>query len=215
MYLSRVILDENRRETLRLLASPEFVHGAVEQGFSGPRQRNLWRLDWLSGDCCLLVLSQTAPDFTELVNKYGFSEKQPLWESKDYTPLLTRLQTGQTWRFRLKANPVYSPKQEGEKRGKVQAHVTPSQQKKWLTDRAEKSGFLLSEDSFEVVNNQWQRFEKPGGRLVSLRTATYEGELRIADLSAFRETLTQGLGRAKAFGCGLMTLARAGGGRVG
>lgn len=193
---------------MRLLSSPEFVHGAVEQGFLGAQQRKLWRLDWLSGQCCLLVLSQQKPEFGELVHKYGFPDRQPLWEQKDYDRLLSRLKEGQTWRFRLKANPVRSVKQEGEKRGKPMAHVTPQQQKQWLLERAEKAGFVLLPDEFEVMNTQWMRFYKAGGKLVSLRTASFEGVLRISDPAALCDTLTQGLGRAKAYGCGLLTLAR-------
>ncbi|MGW2653040.1 type I-E CRISPR-associated protein Cas6/Cse3/CasE [Streptomyces sp. NPDC001478] len=37
--------------------------------------------------------------------------------------------------------------------------------------------------------------------------ATFDGRLRITDLVAFRRTLTHGLGKSKAYGCGLMTLA--------
>ncbi|MEV2199579.1 type I-E CRISPR-associated protein Cas6/Cse3/CasE [Streptomyces fradiae] len=44
---------------------------------------------------------------------------------------------------------------------------------------------------------------------VRLTRATFDGRLRITDLAAFRRTLTHGLGKAKAYGCGLMTLAPA------
>ena len=45
------------------------------------------------------------------------------------------------------------------------------------------------------------------GTDVRIAKATYDGCLRITDLAAFRRTLVQGLGKAKACGCGLMTLA--------
>ncbi|MGV9311831.1 type I-E CRISPR-associated protein Cas6/Cse3/CasE [Streptomyces sp. NPDC003691] len=55
----------------------------------------------------------------------------------------------------------------------------------------------------------------PGGRGaarspasdVRFTQATFDGRLEITDLAAFRRTLTHGLGKAKAYGCGLMTLA--------
>lgn len=210
VYLSRLILDDQKRETQRLLSSPEFVHGAVEQCFPGKRDRNLWRIDYLNGQCCLLVLSHQLPDFGQLVSAYGFKDRQPPWESKPYDNLLNRLENGQVWRFRLKANPVRSLKQEGDDRGKVTAHVTPEHQKHWLFQRAEKEGFSLSMDAFEVVHTQWLRFYKGGNRLVTLRTATFEGVLKVTDAAALKESLQTGLGRAKAYGCGLMTLAKAG-----
>ncbi|MBT2392365.1 type I-E CRISPR-associated protein Cas6/Cse3/CasE [Streptomyces sp. ISL-1] len=52
-----------------------------------------------------------------------------------------------------------------------------------------------------------------GRRPVSLVTVTFEGRLEVGDPGALRGTLTQGLGRAKAYGCGLMTLAPLPGGR--
>ncbi|MCK8679404.1 type I-E CRISPR-associated protein Cas6/Cse3/CasE [Streptomyces lichenis] len=44
-------------------------------------------------------------------------------------------------------------------------------------------------------------------RPVTLVTATFDGRLEITDPEALRRTLTQGLGRARAYGCGLLTLA--------
>nr|WP_223186704.1 type I-E CRISPR-associated protein Cas6/Cse3/CasE [Streptomyces sp. CBMA29] len=47
-------------------------------------------------------------------------------------------------------------------------------------------------------------------RTVSLTSVTYDGRLTVTDPEALRRTLTQGLGKAKAYGCGLMTLAPVG-----
>jgi CRISPR system Cascade subunit CasE len=45
------------------------------------------------------------------------------------------------------------------------------------------------------------------GPRVSLVTATYEGRLRVTDVDVLRERLLGGVGPAKAYGCGLLTLA--------
>ncbi|MFI0990485.1 type I-E CRISPR-associated protein Cas6/Cse3/CasE [Streptomyces exfoliatus] len=42
---------------------------------------------------------------------------------------------------------------------------------------------------------------------VSIVTVTFDGRLEVTDPAAMRRTLTGGLGKAKAYGCGLMTLA--------
>ncbi|NKI40892.1 type I-E CRISPR-associated protein Cas6/Cse3/CasE [Streptomyces physcomitrii] len=57
-----------------------------------------------------------------------------------------------------------------------------------------------------------RRTEQPRGRRgsdsdVRFTRATFDGRLRITDLTAFRRTLTHGMGKSKAYGCGLMTLA--------
>ncbi|MGW2479677.1 type I-E CRISPR-associated protein Cas6/Cse3/CasE [Streptomyces sp. NPDC001571] len=49
---------------------------------------------------------------------------------------------------------------------------------------------------------------RPGsGFDVRFTRATFDGRLRITHLADFRRTLTQGMGKSKAYGCGLMTLA--------
>ncbi|MGW3148870.1 type I-E CRISPR-associated protein Cas6/Cse3/CasE [Streptomyces sp. NPDC001177] len=45
------------------------------------------------------------------------------------------------------------------------------------------------------------------GKPVTLVTVTFDGRLGVTDPDALRRTLTQGTGRAKAYGCGLITLA--------
>ncbi|SFC18797.1 type I-E CRISPR-associated protein Cas6/Cse3/CasE [Streptomyces aidingensis] len=42
---------------------------------------------------------------------------------------------------------------------------------------------------------------------VTVVTVTFDGRLEITDPDAMRRTLTQGIGRARAYGCGLLTLA--------
>lgn len=209
VFLSRVYLDDNNRETMRLMSSPEMLHGAVERAFESRGPRRLWRVDGVAGRCCLLVLSPDMPDFSQLVHRYGFPGETPAWLTRPYQQLLDRLREGQTWQFRLKANPVRSLSVEQGARGKVMAHVTTHQQKEWLLSRAGACGFALEPDAFEVMHTQWFRFSKGHGHVVTLRTATFEGRLTITDAGAFAEALVQGIGRAKAYGCGLMTVAAA------
>jgi len=212
MYLSRVLLDVNKRETMGALSSPHILHGAIEQSFASREKRKLWRIDWLGDVCCLLVLSEEKPDFTHLSRQFGYPFTDPPWETKDYSLLLSRLQEGQEWHFRLRANPTrssFKEKDSASRRGKVFAHVTQEQQRQWLLAKAEKCGFKLNDDEFDVVHSQWLRFQKGrGGRYVTLRTATFEGKLTITNLGCFKEVLQSGVGRAKAYGCGLLTLAR-------
>ena len=52
------------------------------------------------------------------------------------------------------------------------------------------------------------RPERKGKRMrVPVVTATFDGRLTVTDPEALRQALTSGIGRAKAYGCGLMTLA--------
>lgn len=194
------------------LGSPQKLHGAIERCFE-ERQRNLWRIDWLNNICYLLLLSEKNPDMKQFLNQFGKLSSPEYWETKDYNKLLDQVDVGQSWRFRLRSNPVQSSARDKNPktgRGKLYAHVTPAQQKQWLIAKSDSCGFSLNEDSFSVIQNQWLKFSKKGEskKPVSLHTVTFEGLLNITDQEIFHQTLKTGIGRGKAYGCGLLTITR-------
>ncbi len=220
MYLSRVELNVRRRETQKALVFLQLMHAAIEQSFTEHGSRNLWRIDWFENACNLLVLSENQPDFSQIVERYGYGKDGGEWETKNYSLLLDRLKEGQTWQFRLRANPTrssFKEKNAVKDRGKVFAHVTPAQQKQWLIEKANPRGFSLAEETFDVVHTQWDKFSKTGKNKgkVTIRTATFEGLLTVADSELFRGALLKGIGRAKAYGCGLLTIANCRGEKCG
>lgn len=232
MFLSRVRLNPARAGARKFLLSPRAMHGAVtaafvdgvpEPGGGGPRV--LWRLDHNSrNEVYCYIVSPDRPDLTHVVEQAGWPTTQT-WETRDYTPLLSRLQTGQKWAFRLTANPVHSIRRKDGEPTKVTAHRTPKHQLSWLLQRQEANGFEIvakpqeqqrgPDDTYEVIvhDRHARRFGKtePNGmrNRVPLVTATFDGRLKVTDPEALRRMLVMGLGRAKAYGCGLMTLAPA------
>lgn len=206
MYLTRMELDVSRRETMLALATPERLHGAIERSFAGQRRRRLWRIDeWKGG--VYLLLSEEKPDLSAACTQFSFPRAG--WETKDYTPLLSRVQVDSRWSFRLCANPTYSVPGAYDVRGRVCAHTTIEHQRQWLMQQAEKHGFSLREGEYDVTHARWQHFRKGAeGHKVSLLGVTYEGLLRVTDAEAFCTALCQGIGREKAYGMGLMTLMR-------
>ncbi|AVK61554.1 type I-E CRISPR-associated protein Cas6/Cse3/CasE [Lactobacillus sp. CBA3605] len=219
MYLSRVEIDYNNRYKIKDLTHLGAFHNWVEQSFPAElvaeqRNRHLWRLDELAGRKYLLVLSADKPDLDLLV-KYGVPGTAI---TKSYDQFLDKLQVGQLMRFRLTANPTHTISQPGKAQGRVVPHITIDQQRKWLMDRAEKSGFQLSTPvaadvsdlqeslTFDIVSREWPVLHRKAGRGVRLSRVTFEGVLRITDVADFKQTLIKGLGREKAFGMGLMTV---------
>ena len=195
------------RQTMLALASPNRLHGAIESAFPGERVRNLWRIDTLGGQTFLMLLSQMPPDLSRACAQ--FAPRGERWETKPYDMLLSRIAPGGVWRFRLTANPTKSVFNESG-RGTVRAHITPVHQKAWLMARCAQGGFALEDDAFDVVHSQWLRFRKgaDGGRPVTLLSVTYEGMLTVTDAERFKKTLTEGIGRGRAYGLGMMTVIR-------
>lgn len=223
-YLSRIRLNPTRRGTQKLLASPQAMHAAVMG--SHPRflddrvsGRVLWRIDQpAKHDIQVYVVSPVTPDFTGLLEQAGWPT-QPDWDSTEYQPFLDMLDTGQVWRFRVTANPVrVLARTPGDtrRRGRISPHVTADQQRDWLIKSGPTWGFNVpSHDSFgvqaEVRDRHTVRFGRGSAEAsrstVSLSRASFTGLLTIEDPDALRLALVEGMGRAKAYGCGLMTLA--------
>ena len=152
-------------------------------------------------------------------------------ETRDYAPAL---EVGTRLRFDLRANPVVTHAHDG-KRGR---HDVVMQEKKrllkehglarwqdwqeddkpalyalvraacgaWLRSRASRLGFEVDEEILAVDGYQ-RHSEKKEGRL-RFSTVDLSGELTVNDSLAFTEALREGVGHAKAFGCGLLLVRR-------
>lgn len=234
MFLSKMELNGARRGTGRLLSSPQRMHAAVAASFpsnvaeeqtSGSASRVLWRTDTGSPNPILYVVSEESPDFTHITEQAGWPTKTT-WGTTDYAPLLDNLKEDEVWQFRLAANPVHYLSQGHGNRGKRYAHVTVSQQEKWLAKKASTLGVAFdvgvapveNEDedprfSFRVEERKVLKFsrkepsEGKAKRLVTVSRARFDGILRVVDPEKLKQGLISGVGPAKAYGCGLLTLA--------
>lgn len=221
MFLTKMMINPSRRGARQLMASPQALHAAVMAGFANGAAtgdgRVLWRLDTYSAHRVVLyTVSPGKPDFTHLVEQAGWPTTET-WETRCYDGLLDSLRGGQQWQFRLTANPVRSGRRDGWSDTKPLGHVTAKQQEQWLLDRSVNAGFrvvqsgdLLGDNAdidLAVVDRSVRRFRRKDGQ-VTIATATFDGSLEIVDADALRRTLTFGIGRAKSYGCGLLTLAR-------
>lgn len=216
MFITRFAINGARRGAQKLLASPHAMHAAVLAGFppdaatSTDAGRTLWRLDHRADHSVwLCVVSPARPDLTHLVEQAGWPTSRT-WETRDYGPFLDRLQEGQEWLFRVVANPVYVRKSEEGIARRV-GHSTASRQEEWLKDRVASHGFSITttgsgQQDLLVTRRDKKRFRREGAT-VTLATAQFDGRLRVSDPKALRRALTHGIGPAKGYGCGLMTLA--------
>jgi CRISPR system Cascade subunit CasE len=215
LFLSRVELNPYRRETMRAIRSPETMHAAVMASFNATDDngRILWRLDRVGSIQYLLIQSKIKPDMHHIVDQFGRPETGQKWDTLDYDQFLSKVNNGQTWRFRLKANPVHSitDPNNPEGRGRVVAHVTPEYQVKWLLDRSEKLGFRIIMDGDEpligVRHSEVHRFKRKD-KPVTISMVIFEGSLEVTDRDLFVKTVSEGIGRAKAYGCGMITIAK-------
>ena len=224
MFLTKIDLAPERRLARKYLGSPQAMHAVVMSATGGHDGngpgRVLWRVD-RGVTTALYILSPLEPDCSQLVAEAGTACTQA--RTLDYSPFLVSLDAGQLWAFRLAANPSYSASRGPGVRGQRYGHVTVEQQRQWLVERAPRHGFELmpvdhvddegSDGAVMVVHRERpvfnrRRSEGEGRDRVTINRTVYEGVLRITDPESLRRALIAGIGRSKAYGCGLMTLAR-------
>jgi CRISPR system Cascade subunit CasE len=228
-YFSRVWLNPVRGRAQRFLGNPHTLHAALAAGISDQpvSERVLWRLDTTHRHRAeLLVLTRSRPCWDHLVDQAGWANtEQGRPDIRDYQPLLDRIRAGRRFRFRVRANPVSSTKKpvapspaqaarlrEPRPRGVRIPHRTANHQLGWFLSRFAGWGFALpatpTGPAIRLIARDRLVFTKPtASRPVVLATATVEGILRITDPDLARERLLGGVGPAKGYGCGLITLA--------
>ena len=207
MYLSRVEIDVMDRRKIRDLTHLGAYHNWVEQSFPDEfeesiRSRKLWRIDELYGKRYLLIVSSQKPDLKSF-ERYGVEGTA---QTKSYDRFLESMENGNLYRFRVTLNPVKSISCGEGKRGRVVPEITAEYQIKYLESRAEGLGFSLMPNEYQIVERGWEPFRKQGHRMIRLSKATYEGVLKIENKDVFYHTLTEGIGKKKAYGFGLMTV---------
>lgn len=226
MYLSKLSLTLRNRRVQKELANRYELHRTIMRAFSAnmaQEERILFRLekDDHTTDAFILVQSTTMPDWQILPSLYLLEEAQV----KPYNPSIS---AGQTLIFRLLANPTkritLPPEEEGEeKTTKRVGLVKEEDQLLWLERKAAAHGFSLigvrSAKQADVIGytrkakfsttpedesreNYYQK--------ITLQAVQFDGVLEVKDTQAFYDAVIKGIGPAKGFGFGLLSLAKAG-----
>lgn len=77
----------------------------------------------------------------------------------------------------------------------------------WFTARAEQSwGFKLQRPQLQIDSINVLQFKDKQQRAITLAQAQVQGVLVVTDQQQFIESFSQGIGRGRAFGCGLLQI---------
>lgn len=189
------------------------VHQALWRAFSGQAREFLFRADTVREDGAarlkVLVQSSTAAAWNNLSEEL---------ESSEQVQRSVHLYPGERLRFFLRANPTMArkgrkePEFEGVEgdaflnaRGRRVAIFGEERQRAWLARKGEQAGFHIVEA--RLSNARPWRWED-SGRVVHHDGVDFEGILEVRDAERLALAMRQGIGTAKAFGFGLLSLAR-------
>lgn len=199
MYLSRVLLNPRTKAVRRDMSNAYDMHRTLHRVFADTSERFLWRLELSEKYPVLLLQSPEVPNWGLLsVDNYVMNVEPSL--KLDF---LTRLKPGQLLLFRLHANTTVT--REGKRIGITDI----AGQLEWLQQRSEKNGFEIV--GAMVSQSQRERFKRSAqedgsAMTIYLQTAKFDGHLRVRDALLLERAVAQGIGPAKSFGCGLLSV---------
>lgn len=182
-YLSRVWLTLDHRAVMKA-----FEH-QFEDGEKSVRAKHsiLFRVDGKA----TLVQSAIAPNWGEFFHEKVFEVKEaeiPVFE------------TGTELVFRLAFSPVQRVESPGSQR-RIRKTVSPHQ---WMISRQTHIGAALSP---QEVEQDFTEESSSEGHRVPVKKITASGLLTVTDGDKFQNVLGNGIGRHRAYGCGMLTVA--------
>lgn len=202
MYLSRLRLNPADPHARRDLADAYEMHRTLARVYAPdaeqPPARFLWRQErnasgWPDGTVLIQAAEPGRWDVLQAMPGYV----QNL-EADKPVDLAALIQPGRRYRFRLQANPTVT--REGKRHGLVQEE----EQLVWLSRQGQRHGFEV----LAAMRGASERLSASQSRKrITVHSALFDGLLQATDADALRAALTQGLGHAKAFGLGLLSLA--------
>lgn len=197
LILTRVVFDGADRRARHILASRERLHALVEAaldaGGSDKAVRRLWRLDRTPRGMVLYILADRAPSSDMLRAQLGC-----VVMSKPYGPFLDSLAAGGALRLEMMVCATHSV--DGRR-----VPLPADGRGEWVRRQLAAAG--CEPVSVRITGSDDLRFGRRG-RMVSLRVFRVEAVVRVADPDAVRVLLTQGLGRAKGYGLGMVCPSR-------
>ena len=217
LYLSKLIINTDNPMGLRSLVDPYEVHRTIWHGFpsksEGGPGRVLFRVEYRKSFPRLVVLVQShlKPDWQLLMNDGVLLGE----DCMDYSKKVEQLaQAGRLLRFRLRANPTKKTVDENHSRSDGSPRpvrvglLGDEQQIDWLQNKADNGGFKLVD--CRISSRQKIESKKSGiaGKITHIGV-TFDGLLEVSDKAAFINTLESGIGSAKGFGFGLLSVAPA------
>jgi len=220
MYFSKLTLNPRSERAQTDLASPYELHRTLSKAFDDPepeqhraRHGVLFRIEGGGlGGVPVLVQSATAPEWDRLPRGYASRIDGP--KAFELAP-----HVGQRLRFRLVANPVRRVRIDGKKHPRRLALVHPQAKDgiemgylDWLGRQAETSGFAVvdvADAPFRLDRKRRVGVEEITKARIPHFGVRFDGVLRVTDPEKLVEAVRKGIGPAKAFGFGLLSLAPA------
>ncbi|MHB1356278.1 MAG: type I-E CRISPR-associated protein Cas6/Cse3/CasE [Anaerolineae bacterium] len=205
MYLSRLFINRSRL-AWNWVTNPYRIHQRLMMALDGD-PRVLFRPESRQDLTCLLAQSCCAPRWDFAFDGFAVLACAP--ECKPFDPTFTE---GQVFAFRLRANPTAKRTDPEDNKKKRVGIYREEEQLAWLTRKGEVGGFKLLRAQVRddgLLGSFIPAKENEQEHALKLLAVQFDGLLQVTDPTVLRATLQAGIGSAKGFGFGLLSLAPA------
>ncbi|MDH6575186.1 type I-E CRISPR-associated protein Cas6/Cse3/CasE [Kitasatospora sp. MAP5-34] len=209
LWLTRIQPDPRSREARRDLTGAVDMHHRLMALFPdhlGDQARShlgvLFRIEDGPTGTHVLLQSAQQPDTTRLPAGYGTAQSKPL------TPLLDALRPDLTVRYRIAANAIRKPGRTTRELYNLSSVIPLNGQaaEDWWTRQAESAGLkVITVHSTPLDAARGTR--RQDQRTIKHARTQFEGTALITEPDHLRACVTAGIGKGKAYGCGLLSLA--------
>jgi len=213
------VFDGRHPWVRRDLADPHEMHRTVMSAFPDVPDGSarvvhgvLFRIERGGLEPVVLVQSRSVPDWERLADRGLRSAQQREIELGGL-----QLEEGRRLRFRLEANPtrkVSRVRDDGSiaPQGRRVELTSDAARIDWLVRRGQLGGFVLApvvEDAAVPdvqVSVLPKRMSRRRSDAITVRAVRFDGHLVVTSRDALLETIRHGIGPAKAYGCGLLSV---------
>ena len=199
MFLSQLLINLRHRPARRDLSDRYELHRTLLCAFSEqlpPQERVLYRVEQAQRQpyVTVLVQSQELPDWEKAER---LSDPRYLCKLPEVRAVEPQVSAGLRLPFRLQANPTV------KRDGKRHAIYAEDELARWLQRKGEAHGFSVNPLDVRSVKLGKQHGKK---REQTWHLVQFDGVLQVTATDTFVAGLRGGIGSAKAFGCGLLSV---------
>lgn len=199
MFLSQLLINRRHRGARRDLSDRYELHRTLLCAFPEDMpadERVLYRVEQEARQAYAKVLaqSQTLPNWGKAER---LSDPRYLCKSPEVRQVAPRIRPGTRLPFRLQANPTI------KRDGKHHAIYAEDELTRWLQRKGDMHGFLVEPANPRIVKLGRQHGKR---RKQTWHLVQFDGLLQVTNADSFVAGLCNGIGSAKAFGCGLLSV---------
>ncbi|MFD0555682.1 CRISPR-associated Cse3 family protein [Stackebrandtia endophytica] len=202
-WLTRITVATHHRDIRRMLTDGQAQHRylmrLVDDDLGEHPRRTaglLYRIENIDATTTMLVQTAQEPRTERLP-----SSSLMAVQTRQIGPIIGALHPGRLVKYRIVANPTkrWGNSAAPEQQGKLRVLRGDSAQQWWI-DRADGHGL-------DINSTQWRPLPDVTVKRGRHAMAQFDGTATVRDAAAVRDAILTGIGRARSYGCGLLSLA--------